>query len=187
MDNIQFWIYVIFAIIYFVAKNFKKTQKEDTPQRPSRRVNPDGRSTPQPQSFEELLEEITGRKSIKTQEEDVQDPFEPRPVMERYQEPKPWEEKEREIARRNEFELEGRNRKFADEESRRVYEESIKLAEGAVLDYGVDQKYASKKVLRETAEEKQTNKMASEIKAMLSNPDDARKAVILSEIFQRKY
>ena len=186
MDNIQFWIYVIFAIIYFVARNFKKADKNQQPARPPRRSGEAGDTFNQPQSFEELLEEITGRKSIRKEVEE-EELFDFEPGVERYQQPKPWEEKERERELRNEFEREGRNRQFADAESRRVYEESIKLAEGAVLDYGVDEKYASKKVIRETAEEKKQNMLAAEIKDMLSNSQDARKAVILSEILQRRY
>lgn len=187
MDNIQFWIYVIFAIIYFVARNFKKDNKKSPPGQPQDPASDTTTSRPQPQSFEDLLEEITGRRTVATP---TQEQAFDRPVEEedeRYMQPKPWEEKERKIERANEFEKEGRNRQFADEESRRVYEESIKRAEGADLRYEVDEKFASKKVLRETAEEKETNEFAAEINAMLRDSNEARKAVILGEILNRKY
>lgn len=188
MDNIQFWIYVIFAIIYFVAKNFNKQNKKSSQNRPSASPQEEGSSRPQPQSFEDLLEEITGRRTVqqKRQQEVEADPFDEF-EEERYLQPKPWEVKESKIEQANEFEREGRNRQFADEESKRIYEESIKRAEGALLDYSVDEKYASKKVLRETAEIKEINPVAEEIRNMLRNPSETRKAVILSEILNRKY
>jgi hypothetical protein len=191
MDDIQFWIYVIFAIIYFVARNFKKDKKKQVPGRPSQ--SDETTTNTQPQSFEELLEEITGRRSVTSQNNpddrrisEAADPLED-PPKERYLEPKPWEVKEDEIQRTNDIAREGNNRKFADDESRRIYEESIKRAEGADIDYALDKKYANKKVIRSTAEEDETNELANEIKEMFQNADSARKAVIMSEIFNRKY
>ena len=188
MDDIQFWIYVIFAIIYFIAKNFKKNNTK-TPQKGKPRTDQEGEARmPQPQSFEDLLEEISGRRTVSkppVQEEAFDDSFEDQEEA-RYLQPKPWES-EQSIETADEFEQEGRNRKFADEESKRIYEESIKRAEGADLPYEVDEKFASKKVLRETAEEKETNKFAEEINDMLRDRNDARKAIILGEILNRKY
>ena len=185
MDNIQFWIYVIFAIIYFVAKNFKKGSKnQDSPDPREQRPQPT-----QAQSFEDLLEEITGRKSLKEQpkqEIEEPDPF-AEAFEERYLQPKPWEAEVQERQAKEQREMEGRNRQFADDESRRVYEESIKRAEGAGIEYSLDEHYASRKVLRSTAEEKDGHSIASEIKEMLDNTADARKAVILGEILNRKY
>jgi PAB1-binding protein PBP1 len=187
MDDIQFWIYVIFAIIYFVARNFKKASKKPTGKRSATDDQQEQPQVPQPQSFEELLEEITGRRSVRQTPPPEEDNAPEAIEDERYLQPKPWEEKERKIEHANEFEREGRNRKFADDESRRVYEESIKRAEGAEIDYSVDEKFASKKVLRSTAEEVEENHFAKEIKEMLQNSDSARKAVILGEILNRRY
>jgi hypothetical protein len=183
MDNIQFWIYVIFGIIYFVARNFKKKSQEK--KQPSTDGAEGSGETVPAQSFEELLEEITGRKSVKP---------ESRPVIEeesdRYMQPKPWEEEVKQVIdSRSAFEKEGETRAFADEESRRVYEESVKRAEGSDLVYEVDEKYANSKVLLETAtaEGGKENKVADEIREMLTNTSGARKAFIAGEIFQTRF
>ncbi|MFT4736246.1 MAG: hypothetical protein ACI8QD_000373 [Cyclobacteriaceae bacterium] len=185
MDNIQFWIYVIFGIIYFVARNFKKKSQEKAKNQPSIEGAEGNGETVPAQSFEELLKEITGRKSVKP---------ESRPVIEeesdRYLQPKPWEEEVKQVIdSRSIFEKEGETRAFADEESRRVYEESMKRAEGSEFDYEVDKKYANSKVLleTETAEGGKENKVADEIREMLTNTSSARKAFIAGEIFQTRF
>ena len=75
---------------------------------------------------------------------------------------------------------------FSDEESRRVYEESIKRVEGQ-KDYKSGKQYKIKKVLKEKAEDKKVNRLADEIKSMLQSPESAKKAIILSEILNRRY
>jgi hypothetical protein len=188
MDNIQFWIYIIFAIIYFIAKNARKKPNKKAPSDSNRRGGQQQTQRPQPQSFEDLLEEITGRKSLKEEPVVIDEADEiNQETEERYLAPKPWQEKEEEIRRRNEIEREGNNRRFADDESRRIYEESIRRAEGANIDYRPDESYSDKKVLRETAEDIEENAFVTDINNMLSNSDSAKKAVILSEILNRKY
>ncbi len=184
MDNIQFWIYVIFAVIYFFGRALRKKPQEKPKQRPRSPLETESESKERPVSFEDLLEEITGRKSLsdpQKSEPEIEEPEieEAPPRPSRYERLKQEREAEK-------FE-EGRTRTFSDEETRRVYEESIKSAEGYDLDYGTDEKYASKKVLRSTAEEEEDNEFVTEIKSMLQNKDEAKKAVILSEILNRKY
>ena len=188
MDNIQFWIYVIFAIIYFVAKNYKKGNKKSRQQPNQQTIGQEKTSAPQPQSFEELLEEITGRRKVQEpSQKEINTPNNTEEELDRYQQPKPWEEQERKIEEANDFEKEGRNRQFADEESKRVYQESIKRAEGANLEWAVDSKYANSKVLRETAEEKVASPFIADIREMLADSNETKKAIILSEILNRKY
>ena len=44
--------------------------------------------------------------------------------------------------------LEGERRTFADDESRKVYEESIKMAEGADLEFKPDEHYRSPRIFK---------------------------------------
>ncbi|MFY0685802.1 MAG: hypothetical protein JXQ90_01485 [Cyclobacteriaceae bacterium] len=187
MDDIQFWIYLVFAAIYFIGKALKKKNKPPVnrprPQSPLETETElaDRPQTSRPATFEELLEEITGQKSLEP-ETPVEESVEEKPV--------PFYEEQKEIIpvqKDESIEMEGRNRQFADEESKRIYEESIKRAEGFNIGFEPDEKFSSKKVLRSTAEEETENEFASEIKSMLQNPDDAKKAIILSEILNRKY
>ena len=75
-------------------------------------------------------------------------------------------------------------RQFADDESRRIYEESIKQAE-----VPVEEEVKSKKPILATnrKEDVEENEFAKEIRSMLQNTDSARKAVVLGEILTRKY
>lgn len=64
MENFQFWLYIIIAVIYVISKALQKSnrQKREQGQGPPRKAGPDaGKPTESlpPISFEELLREIT--------------------------------------------------------------------------------------------------------------------------------
>lgn len=81
---------------------------------------------------------------------------------------------------------EGERRAFADVESRRVYEESIKMAEGADLEFEPDEHFKSAKIFKSTTTEEEEYTLADEIRDELNSPE-AKKAIIYSEILARKY
>ena len=171
MDNIQFWLYILFAVIYFVVRGLRK-KTTDSPKGPSQPTQSQNRPQRKPVSFEELLKEFTeGREatSAPKQEEEVS--------YQSLQELRE-EKKEEEIE-------EGRTRRFSDDESRRVYEESILMAEGADLKFERDEHFKSK--IQRSAEEESSPGLAGEIKNMLRDQEDVKKAVILGEILNRKY
>ena len=165
MDDFSFWWYIIAAVIYFITRGKKK--KEQPNSRPGSENNP----TPsQPKSFEDLLREITeGRPSEKTTYK--QEPVE---IVS--------DEKEE-----DNYKLEGEHRAFADDESRRVYEESIKMAEGADIEFERDEHFQQPRVFKglQNIEEDEWT-IADEIRDGL-NSTEAKKAVIYSEILARKY
>lgn len=176
MDDIQFWLYLLFAIIYFISRGLKKKDAPKPSERP-RASQPHQESRPKQVSFEELLKEFTeGRvpdeEQVSEKEERLNEGIE-------HQE----SEKRREL--KPAFD-EGTTRNFSDDESKRVYQESIKRAEGATLDFGRDEDFKSRLKSRFEKEEESTS-VASDIREMLSNPEDAKKAVVLSEILTRKY
>ena len=173
MDDIQFWLYLAFAAIYFITRMMKKKNAPEPTQSAEEKSEHPERRT-RPVSFEDLLKEFTEGKQ-------ESEPEAPRPVEARQL------VKEREwVAQQKpkEFE-EGRTRRFADEESRRVYEESIRLAEGSDLEFKRDEHFKSK--MQRQQDEGDQQSLGADIKSMLQDADSAKKAVILSEILNRKY
>ncbi len=173
MDDIQTWIYIIIGIIYFVIRSLKKKAPDPSEQGPSQSSGPQRSDSERrkPLTFEELLKEFTDPQAGRESEE-VDDDI---------------EEAEPEKTKAD-FAKEGSVRRFSDEESRRVYEESIKQAEGFDLEYSTDDDYHTEKLtaIRHDHEEEEET-FAGEIKEMLSDPEDARKAIILGEILNRRY
>ncbi|WP_421879585.1 hypothetical protein [Marinoscillum sp.] len=179
MDDIQFWIYLVFGAIYLLSRFFKKNDKDATPRRTPRPQQQQPTSRPnKPVTFEELLKEFTEGKS---EEEEVEvekpEPVEARQLLKE----RKWQEENR-----PDFSQEGTTRRFSDEDSRRIYEESIKSAETSSASFERDDNFKLKVKSLEEEEEEQTD-YAGDIASMLQNPNDARKAVILGEILNRKY
>ncbi|MCR9250254.1 MAG: hypothetical protein NXI20_07505 [bacterium] len=183
MEDFQFIIYLIIGAIYIISRALKGKNKNNQPQqRPPRRPQPtqnkqQSQSQP-PKSFEDILAEFGKRMEEQIQPE-VIEVQEEKPIVQ--QAPKPKVQPA--------FE-EGRTRRFADEESRRIYEESIVRSEGADLKFEANQKYKTdslKMGFSAYDKEKEENEFAKEIRESLSDSDSAKKAVILSEILNRRY
>lgn len=173
MDDIQTWIYIIIGVIYFVIRSFRKKTPEIPNESPVDTTNPQRSDSERrkPLTFEELLKEFTDPESRQTEEE----------VVEEVRRPEPEKTKE-------DFAKEGSTRRFSDEESRKVYEESIKQAEGFEIPYDTDEDYHIEKfkaIPHDHDEEEDT--VADDIRSMLSQPEDAKRAIILGEIINRKY
>lgn len=167
MDDFNFWWYIIAALIYFFTRGKKKKEQ---PSRPGTENTP--APSQRPKSFEDLLREITeGTKEETSSEVPRQDPVIVKaPVV------------EQEDAR-----LEGERRAFADDESRKVYEESIKMAEGADLKFERDEHFDSPKIFKgDTPADRTHRTFADEIRDGF-DADEAKKAVIYAEIMNRKY
>ncbi len=183
MEDFQFIIYLIIGAIYIISRALKGKNKNNQPQqRPPRRPQqtqnkPQSQSQP-PKSFEDILAEFGKRMEEQIQPE-VIEVQEEKPIVQ--QAPKPKAQPA--------FE-EGRTRRFADEESRRIYEEAIVRSEGADLKFEANQKYKTdslKMGFSAYDKEKEENEFAKEIRESLSDSDSAKKAVILSEILNRRY
>ncbi|MEQ8549340.1 MAG: hypothetical protein RIC03_15620 [Cyclobacteriaceae bacterium] len=167
MDDIQFWLYIVFGIIYFVGRFLKKKNKpEELPETETTERRPQRSKT-----FEELLSEFTDEKAVESApdtENKVRPVKKSKPV----------------ISEESIFE-EGSTRRFSDEESKKIYEASIKKAEGIDLDFAPAEHFKSK-IQREISAEV-SSRFASSIREGLKDPEEAKKAVIYAEIFNRKY
>lgn len=185
MDNIQFWIYVAFAALYFLSRALKKKPDQKRPKRRPRSPletedSQKAGRTEKPKTFEELLAEFTGESTQSKKEEDYT-VEEPEPFADAFEKVASTGKKNIDTA--SNFEDEGTKRSFADEESKRIYDESVKRAEESALEFSRDEKF-----LKES--ERAVSKgsaFAAEIKASLQNQDQAKKAIILSEIINRRY
>ncbi len=166
MDE-QIWFYIIAALIYFFTRKKKKPQPK-----PSQQSRQTSEQKPQqkPVSFEELLREITEGRVEEEPEKTIEVEEEPEEI----------------VSEREEFKKEGRTRSFADDESRRIYEESIKRAEEIDHEFKPSEHYHTGSLVRKKDEVEETS-LADEIREDLKSPDSARKAIIYSEILTRKY
>lgn len=169
MEDFNFWWYIIAAVIYFLTRGRKKKQP-GKPARPGSENNPPSR----PKSFEELLREITEGTSA-TDPETAEPAQEPELVPKREPEAQKPKPQERDRSKRV----------FADDESRRVYEESIKMAEGADIQFEKGEQYKSDRLFKHEEEEPEQS-FAAELMDGFDG-DEAKKAIIYSEIFNRKY
>ncbi|MEQ9403744.1 MAG: hypothetical protein RIM99_09180 [Cyclobacteriaceae bacterium] len=164
MEDYKIIWYILAAVVYFLTRSKKK--KAPAP-RPGTENNPPKQAPAK--SFEDLLKEITGEALPEEPELIVEEPIKKEPK-------EPVEE----------MRLEGERRAFADEESRRVYEESIKRAEGFDIEYKPDEHYREPRIFKEEKNEEAEYTFADEIRDGL-NTTEAKKAVIYSEILARKY
>ncbi|MEQ8711521.1 MAG: hypothetical protein RIC80_00800 [Cyclobacteriaceae bacterium] len=181
MDDFQTILYIVVGIIYFLSRALKKKKPPVKPSRPGQDTEDD---TPQttaskPLTFEELLREFTEGKQ--PEEEEQRSPIPP-PTPEparRSTSPMTYrqEEDDDEI-------LEPAKRRFSDEDSKRIYEASIRSVEKMKEEEFEDTQYHFKQYEDHRDEE---TTLGAEVADMLRDADGARKAIILSEILTRKY
>lgn len=183
MNNIQIWIYLIAGAIYIIAKVLKNSNQPAKPVQKSRPSTGQRPASGAPKTFEELLREFTEEREEKPAPPVVLQT--PRHGAESLRE----KELEKERQREADYAKEGANRQYttlADTEAKRIYEESIKRAEGARLEFEPDSHFSSSR-LKTRQPQPTSPALADTISHMLATADGAKKAVILSEIFNRKY
>ncbi len=181
MDDFQTILYIVVGLLYFLSRGLKKKKPPVKPNRPSGDVAEEqGQgSAPRPLTFEELLREFTEGKQDKEEDEHTPPPAKEIEPSRRSTSPL--------TSRREEDDDEIRQparRRFADEDSRRIYQESIKSAENLKSDHSSQPEYGFKRYEDHSDEE---TTVGAEIADILKEEDGARKAIILSEILNRKY
>jgi hypothetical protein len=179
MDNPEILFYIVAALIYFFTKGKKKTKS--IPQ-PREEREGDGApaevppQTPEPViSFEDLLKEMTGQSSKPKSvppPEPVYEP-EPEPELVVVEEPKV-------IKRDYGMKLKILKSSFEKEEIKKKQEQSTSYVEGDDEEESASNRFDSYKI-----EEKRS--MAAEIKEMLTDPEDVRKAIILQEVLGKRF
>ena len=162
--------YIIAAVIYVVSRLLKSKPKEGTNE------YPDQDTQRRPMSFEDILRELGGETTVEEEE-----PYRPVPEKSKSQEKLPDTISRAEPSRQQAFEK-------VDNEVKNLYEKSVSEAKKIkTIDELVDYDQPREKILKEAPLIRKRNTGASTISKMLRNKSEARKAIILSEIIQRKY
>jgi len=184
-------IYIIFAIIYFVIRNLKKKpQVPDVQDEPAPRAG-EHRTAPQPQqappvTFEDLLRELTGEKKTETPVPAFPKPkgsFEFPSDGTNYEDVhEEWEDKK--VATIKEGST---TRLFSDEDSKRIYQQAQKIAVPESNDFDQQLKMAKSRFAEFEIKEDTSHLFREELVEMLTTSEGAKKAIILSEILNRKY
>ena len=182
--EIKVLVYVVIAIIYLVSRALKKAQKEvpkdiSAPNPAAEEIYDRKRPTSQPKqmSFEELLKEITEAKEQKA-------------IVEKRPETKPYVDYDDEVEAKEDKSLERANQTFP--ERNRYYRE---------YDEGKRQAF-ERKSLEETMslsdttiqfgkfkafEDDQRENLLAKYLADFRDPEGFKKAVVMSEILNRKF
>ncbi len=174
MDNIQFWLYVIIAVIALIAQMRKKKRDQSAPAQPrpgrtsaqsQQEIGEESRRevVNKPVSFEDLLKEIL----------EAKEPAIPEPEPEEYLEVEK-ETKYREYEKDETFDLYKKSAKEAAES--KTLEESIRKLESQV-------KYEHFEHYEVESAEHPAARLLKELK----EPGGMKKAIIFSEILNRKH
>lgn len=189
-------IYIVFAIIYFVVRMLKKKQQPpDATERDfEQEAGQGGQPTSErPVSFEDLLRELTGQKQPQQASPPPEEPRAPgRNQRRAFQFPsdgdnyedvhEEWEDKDVAVLKEG-----STTRVFADEESKRIYEQSISQVKSQEDELGKQLEKAKSRFKEFEIQEEETSAVREEIVEMLQSSEGAKKAIILSEILNRKY
>jgi hypothetical protein len=182
-DKIIF--YIIIGIVYFLFNFLKKKRPEQPPETEFPESRQSGRpSAPKPMSFEELLKEITETKHPKTET------YTPEPVVPEYE----YTTSKREVDYDDDLpeEMSQESESYDTHQNDpiyRQYDEAKQLAfQRASLEEtqkleDVEVKYARFKVFDAVQERNLVQEYAGD----LHDPEAIKKAVILSEIINRKH
>ena len=174
MDDLELYIYIALAAIYFLSRAFRK--KKPVPPPPKQRDTDSGGGykqaprTEKPVTFEDLLKEFTGQKE--------------KPEYEYEEEPEEFEESYTQEAGQSAGE-------YATEEevSYKSYEEVYNTNKDFLtLDEQVKLGQADRKRFEEYKLEEGVNiHTAKRFREMLQNKDSIKDAIILKEILDHKY
>ncbi len=180
MDNPEILFYILFGLIYFLTRGKKK--KKNLPPKP-KSVAPPSKENEEEMpslSFEELLKQLTGQgkpgKPAEPEPEEVVEVKESIEVSDRQYKPVDWTKDHMGETLISTFEEEAIKKRYeeatADQSLETIGElKDTKPGSGRFLKYKIEEKYS----------------MAAEIKEMLTDPDDIKKAVILNEVLARKF
>jgi hypothetical protein len=178
MDNIKIWIYVIIGVIYLLSRLRKKQpeppQGEDT--RPSRNFEPTQSYQPKtkPLTFDELLKEITQEK------QPVSQPTSRQPKYVDYDDNLGEEEQDLEDLdtdyRKKSNVFQTYEQAKSEAFNRPSLEETMKIEDTVV-------KFSKFKVF----EEEKRRDLLEEYTRDLRDPEGFKKAVVLSEILNRRF
>ena len=158
-------LYIIFFVIYILARSLKKSPSKQSPKRPRPKIDAEAHEA-EPMTFEDIFRDLT--------------------VDKKREKPEPVED----IKEVKKFDSDYPS----DDEIHEVYKESLIQADKSKTLGEIMREKARKK--RPPVEEfekfsaykvEERFTLAFELGEMLKNPEDARNAIVLKEILERKY
>lgn len=159
-------IWIVIAAITLISRLLKGNK-----QQPEQGEYQGDRPQRRPVSFEDILRELSGEEAVAEKEE---------------YKPVPEKPRSREIVEEAENRA-GQKLEQWDDEVKTTYERSVSSAKNLkTIDQLVDYNEPREKILKEEQVVTKKASGAAKIAQMLKNKSEARKAIILSEIIQRK-
>ena len=188
MDNFQFWLYIIIALIYVISRAMKKANQPPSPPSSGRpaeeEVEYEGTETPRrpdrPLTFEELLREITEAKSPKTAAPVSKPLPKPQPAYVDYDDNLGDEEENLEDV---EYDYKAKDSVYEVYEKAKTEAFSRPSLEETLINEKKDIEYGRFKEFSMAG--KRT--LLDEYVAELRRPSGFKKAVVLSEILNRRF
>ena len=191
--DLQFWIYVIIGIIYFISRAIKKQEKENKESKevvqdykPERKVRYDPTppiEKPKQLTFEELLKEITEAKQAQKPVWESKPSYETSPEKSEYVDyDDQIEEEEKDLEDVNyDYRKQNRSYDIYEDAKRQAFErpsleETMKLTDTKV-------QFGKFKVF----EQEDQRDLLNEYSKAFQDPEGLKKAVVLSEILKRKF
>lgn len=168
--DIELILYIVFIAIAILTRVLKGKKTTDVPpQQEDHTMDAPQRPTQKQMSFEELLREFTG-------EEKPHEKTQPRPLKEEVV----YESYEDEPSYESDY--------YADEEAKHTYDRSVREARQLkTIDEIVDLEKPLESGHFKGYEIEEEESIAADIFESLRDTDGAKKAIILSEIINRKY
>lgn len=174
--DIELILYIIFIVIAILTRVLKSSKDTAAPPSPPQQSEDQPRQRPQRrQTFEDLLREFTG------EEEEAEEQYQERPATytrERHQ--------ERPASYYDEQDME-EGQEADDNEIKETYQRSVNEAKKLkTLDEQVDLNKPIPKRFKDSEVEEE-NETTQDILEMLRDAEGAKKAIILSDIINKKY
>ncbi len=183
MDELQIYIYLALALIYFLSQAFRKKKpkqprgygESDTAEEETSRIPERDRSM----TFEELLEEFTGQRSEEKAKEEARKKA--REAYELEEEPE-----EPEIMKDDEYKVYDEYDDYKASAYREYTDYSAQSSKLKTLDEQVDIEEPIEKLF-DGYQDKYKQTRADKYRKILSNPETIKDAIILKEILDPKY
>ena len=181
MNDLEIYIYIALAVIYFLSRAFRKKNPAKPPGRPSQtssqKDNDHSTKTEKPLTFEDLLREFTGQKDEPVPETRVEEIEEEN-----------YESLEQEYINAEEQPYSTEYENY-DESQYKSYEEVYGKGEHMkTLDEQIQINEPVRKRFNEYKIKEELNvHKASRFRELLKNKDSLKDAIILKEILDRKY
>jgi len=189
MDNPEILFYIVAALIYFLSKGRKKKRKVAPRQEknaPPGVEKDESADSPGPvMTFEDLLKEFTGQGSSKPKSVEPIEPIEPIEPKKEVSKPIEVDRGPKNVEQEPAWKKVLLRPSIDDEEIDRRFQDAVYKPPESTIN--VEKEKKSRYSGRSEAYKIKKEKAAFDIREMLDDPDNLKKAVILKEVLERRY